>query len=249
MHRIEKIKIVSIVVKEGDNKKGHWKNFIFTGDDGTKVSMFEPNRAGLKPSELGIGNTINAEINLDGKYANIETYELVEQALPEPLETGQIPKTQSRGFGQEDSPEKRASIETQVAIKCVIALLAAKIITLDEPIAKQAMGWVKSKLPQGILSSPIITGTIPDTLQSKSIPLEAEINVIYPAEVNVIYPREFKNVGELLEECGKIRTDDFPRGVSKTVALNIWGIKDWRTELPKLKLADAWQMILDVLTK
>ncbi len=85
---MQKIKIAKIEVKEGDNDKGHWKNFILTGEDKAKVSIFEPNDAGLKPSELKEGDTIEAEIKLKGKYANLTSFTVVEHseiAKPQPV--------------------------------------------------------------------------------------------------------------------------------------------------------------------
>jgi len=57
---------------------------------------------------------------------------------------GQPPK---QGFQvYRDSPEARASIESQVAFKGVIDLLVAKIITKDDPFAKAGIAWALGKL-------------------------------------------------------------------------------------------------------
>ena len=44
-----------------------------------------------------------------------------------------------------DSPEARASIESQVAFKGVIDLLVANIITKDDPLAKAGIAWALGK--------------------------------------------------------------------------------------------------------
>ena len=55
--------------------------------------------------------------------------------------------------------------------------------------------------------------------------------------------KPFASLGELLTACAKIRTPDFPKGVSRSLALNIWQITE--AELPKLNLDEAWQMVQD----
>ncbi len=97
---MQKIKIVKIEVKEGDNDKGHWRNFIFTGEDKSKVNIFEPNNAGLKPSEVREGDTIEAEIELKGKYTNLTSFTVVEHS-----EVSKPVKEQQQGRTYGKSPE------------------------------------------------------------------------------------------------------------------------------------------------
>ena len=73
----QKIKIRNIETKEGDNAKGHWQNFIITGEDGSKTSTFDTSASVLKE-----GDTIEAEIEMKGKYANIKSFKVIEHGVP-----------------------------------------------------------------------------------------------------------------------------------------------------------------------
>src|SRR3990167_4576307 len=123
----QKITIASIEIKEGEKDGKPWKNFIFIGKDKTKANMFEPNKANLKPSELGVGDTIDAEIELKGKYANIKSFKKVgEKTVGEP----HLPNAP---FTPKPSSNRDDIIAEQVAFKGVIDLLCAKVIDLKHP--------------------------------------------------------------------------------------------------------------------
>ncbi len=164
------IKIVKIEVKEGDNARGHWRNFILTGEDGTKVSTFDTSASSLKE-----GDTLEAEIELKGKFANLKTFKMIEKALektPEPHQLG--------GNARDES------IERQVAAKIVGELLTAKIIGLDHTLAKGVIKWLSNKLDVNDLRGEKPTEPpkpVPETPQSTPSPAKAESKVEVPPEV------------------------------------------------------------------
>ncbi len=89
--------------------------------------------------QKGIGQTIefDVETTSNGEYINRK----VTQAY-----TGGQPIAVKKGFSGRTSPEERASIETQVAVKLAVELRIADIITDKHPAYVAAMEWIKSKL-------------------------------------------------------------------------------------------------------
>ena len=86
----QEVKITKIEVKEGDNPKGHWKNYILTGEGmKNKMSVFMPNSKGLDPSTLVVGDVISAELKLEGNYVNIDAYAILEKAKPPETHSGE----------------------------------------------------------------------------------------------------------------------------------------------------------------
>lgn len=142
----QKIKIAAIEVKDGDNAKGHWRNFIFTGDDKAKASMFEPNSAGLKPSELAVGDVIEAEIELKGKFANIKSFAILEHKdLPS--------KPDIRRSDTKSDDARGESIEAQVAVKVITELRVANALTDQSPEYQVMLAWCRKRL--GLIQPPI----------------------------------------------------------------------------------------------
>lgn len=203
---MQKIKIAHIEIKEGDNDRGHWQNFIITGEDKAKVSTFDHSAASLK-----VGDTIEAEIELKGKFANLKSFQMVQKAL----ETADKPPP---------SQSKDQSNEQQVAVKAVVKLVVGEIIGKDHPLVKGMLDWCAVRLcPNAQISQQNEQG-IGDNKKE-------------------VEPSKFANIGELLSACDKIKTAEFPKGVSRVVAMNIWRIKE--SELPNLNLSEAWQQVQD----
>lgn len=215
---MQKIKIASIETKEGDNPKGHWISYIFTGEDKAKFSMFEPNNAGLKPSGLAVGDTIDAEIEVKGKFNNLKSFTLIEHGSP----IASPAAGQSKGGDPQrwqDSPEKRASIEAQAAWYGVVNLLVGKVIDLNNPLAQRALVWAESKLLPlpSIASSPIITGGKVEARKA-SAPPAVVTKTVAPARD----PATIRTIGDLRTALLK----DFgiqPKEQLVELNLNSWG--------------------------
>ena len=135
------IKIANIAISEGVKKDNTpWKKWTITGEDKTSASTFDS-----PASSLNVGDTIDAEIELKGKFANIKTFKVVEHGAPEP-EAPTLAKV---------APAKVAplanrddAISEAVAVKAVIELLSAKIIDLKHPLAIRALVFLDKHLPE-----------------------------------------------------------------------------------------------------
>lgn len=106
--------------------------------------------------------------------------------------------------------------------------------TLDDGIKQGIITPASSKLPKEGEQG---TTTLAEILKSPGI---KEQSGIMPQEQE---NKGFRDIGELLTACAAIRTADFPKGISKTVAMNIWAVKE--ADLAKLNLAEAWEMVQD----
>ena len=86
------------------------KPTIIITEDGSKLSGFDASLKTMKP-----GTVFEAEIKLEKGYTNIKSYKVIQAGTSNALPS-------SNGYGQ-DSPEKRASIETMNAITNVITAI------------------------------------------------------------------------------------------------------------------------------
>lgn len=136
------IKISRIEVKEGNNARGPWTNYIITGEDNVKASTFDKKAAALK-----VGTTIEAELELKGKFTNIKSFEVVGYEVighgSPPLKPDIV---QPPAAVVSDEIDKRQSIESQVAAKIGAELMAAKIILWDSPLGKATIAWCLARL-------------------------------------------------------------------------------------------------------
>ncbi len=123
-------------VEEKKSKDGSKTFYILTDSKGGNFSSFESLMA-LKP-----GTTIEAEIEVSGKYANLKEFKVIEQvAVPQPPAEEKKP-WQVRA----DSPEQRASIEAQVAAKIVAELIIAQQRDWNDELGMALYSWLKEKL-------------------------------------------------------------------------------------------------------
>ena len=118
-----------------------------TTKGGTVVALFDEKNTRFSGflkelQDVKEGDTVEAEIQVDGKYNNITALKVVQHdAAPAP--------TRANGNGNHcESPDARASIETQTAYKGVIDLLANKVIPVDHPLARNALKWAWDRLPK-----------------------------------------------------------------------------------------------------
>ena len=81
------IKIASVEVTEGNKKDGSpWKKYTVVGEDDSKLSTFDS-----KASSLSGGDTIEADIEVKGKFTNIVSFKLLSKGIAKP-ETRPEPK-------------------------------------------------------------------------------------------------------------------------------------------------------------
>ena len=227
----QQIKIASIEIKEGDSDKGHWQNFIITGDGKERVSTFDHAASSLK-----VGDIIDAEIEVKGKYTNLKSFKLLEHGIA-PLRS-ELPKPSGNGVDH----DRGQSIEKQVSLKCACETIPGGT-AMDILIrANLFFRWLRGDLEPS-LAAP----------QSTPSPTKAESRGNVPAEVKglaeqvkaKIEGKPWENLGQLLTACANIRTTEFPKGISRQVALNIWKITE--SELHELNFEEAWQMVQDFI--
>lgn len=130
------IKIASIEISEGVKKDNSpWKKYTITGEDKTSASTFDGSASSLK-----VGDTIEAEIELKGKFANIKSFKVIEHGAPSPLtERGEAPL-------RTGSDRRGESIETQVAVKTIAELRIANALTDKSPEYKAMLAWCRERL-------------------------------------------------------------------------------------------------------
>ncbi len=98
-------KIIVKNVTEKQKKDGSGSFYIISDITGADFSLFEP------PGFIKPGATIEAEIEVKGKYANIQNFKILSQS-ENPPQSSELPVRHT--FSQ-DSPEKRRSIERQTS--------------------------------------------------------------------------------------------------------------------------------------
>jgi len=182
---MQKIKIANIEVTEGDNDKGHWSKYLIIGDDKTRVSSFDKGAASLK-----VGDTIEAEVEVKGKFTNLKSFKVVGHATE-----GKAPAPSTNG--KELPPEyweakqriERQSIEAQTAVKAILQH-AEPVGEEAKRIYLKALLWCEAKIDANMPTKalqeqlgrmPHVAG--PEKTEKKAPPL--------------------KDVGELYARAGK----------------------------------------------
>ncbi len=135
---MQKVKVVKVTRKEGDNTKGHWVNTRVTGEDGSVFGTFHTGAAVIKEGDLIELNPIVK----DGK-TNFEEWNM--------LEVGPEVTAKPNGFGKSidtvkmecESRErieesKRISIEGQTALNELGAMIRAEGFGLFQPADKDS---------------------------------------------------------------------------------------------------------------
>ena len=112
----------------------------FKAKDGEKELLFSAFFPRFFP-HLKAGQTIDADVETTEKdnFINRKLTELYVDGKP-------IESKKQFGRGEDDSPEKRASIEAQSAFQGVVELLVSKVIDLNHPFARVAIKWGLEKL-------------------------------------------------------------------------------------------------------
>ncbi len=150
---MQRIRIASIETREGDTDKGHWVSYILTGEDKTKVSTFDG-----KASSLKVGDTIEGEIELKGKFTNLKSFKVVGQSVPIQPEPQKASEKPIRG-----GTDREQSIEQSVAVKAIVELRVANALTDKSPEYQAVLTWCRERLGIPSITKP----TKPDIAQAE----------------------------------------------------------------------------------
>lgn len=160
----QKIKIAKIETREGDNAKGHWQSYIITGEDKSKVSTFDASASSLKE-----GDTIEAEVEVKGKFVNLTSFKVIDHNIPtlksEPRQT------------VDGGNDRGQSIESQVAIKAIVELRIANALTDKSPEYQAMLLWCRRRL--GIELAPELP---PEAVESTGKPSKASTSAVISQE-------------------------------------------------------------------
>lgn len=162
------ITVASISTSEGTNSKGKkWKNYVITDEDGNKASGFE--HAIRELANVKVGDILEAVIVDDGKFRNFQSIKIIgyvasakapaEQPKPEQVQSSTLQQVRQGGRGY--SPEERASIETQVAIKASTELWIAGKFTDKDAEVIGLRKWLTAHLSESTSAVKTGQGTAP----------------------------------------------------------------------------------------
>lgn len=132
----QKIKVAKIESKPGP--RGGTLTTIWDDKNAT-YSGFLKELAGL-----AAGDTVEADIQVNGKFNNITAVKRIEKSLA-PAPSTAIPPASAQD--KTECPSTRASIEVQTAANNITALWVADKLTKDDAEVKQLRAWLRSKLP------------------------------------------------------------------------------------------------------
>lgn len=71
---MQKFKVVSIEVKDGNNSRGAFKKYDLTGENNRQVSIFDPPH--IDASTIKEGDMLEIETEANGKYLNISSFKV-----------------------------------------------------------------------------------------------------------------------------------------------------------------------------
>jgi hypothetical protein len=138
--------IISQVIEK--TKEGKKTFYEVSLQDGTKMTTFDSKIMGGSA-----GDGLDFEALVNGKYVNLKDgWKLTKHAS-----SSTESKPESRGC---KSPDERASIEAQTAVKMVIELRCADKLDAVHPLFLKAMDWLDAKIPD--LRKPVTTKTQAD---------------------------------------------------------------------------------------
>jgi len=129
-----------------------------TAKGGTMVALYDDKDtrfSGFIKELLDVkqGDTVEAEIEIDGKYNNIKSVKVVEHAAA----GTQLPDTTSAL--RYAKPDNSASIEAQTAAKIAGELLVAGVVKLTDPLGKAVVTWCGRRLVQTMPPAKTATAT------------------------------------------------------------------------------------------
>jgi hypothetical protein len=165
-----KIKVIRV---ETFNTKNGTGTAIFDAKN-TRFSGFHATLHDIQP-----GDTIDADIEIDGKYNNIVAVKEIIKGTPES-------QAEAAAVNATNATVERASIEAQVAAKIGADLLVAKVINLNHDLAQATIHWTLQKLgkycskekPLEVVPKPIEDDRLPADIKNAGNLLSALRNLI-----------------------------------------------------------------------
>lgn len=166
---MQKIKVAKVSQKPVANGG----TMVLVEDDkGARFSGFDKSLQEIKE-----GDIINAEIQVDGKYNNIKSFELVEHGTliepPEPLDS------------------RAESIEKQVSLKCACETLPEGTAVDILIRANMFFRWLRDDLELP-----------PDAPEPQTKPIKAESSVVTPKDETPITTEQFKHLTGFIKVSG-----------------------------------------------
>lgn len=217
----------NIKVKEvrGPLGKGDKKFYAVVDEKGGEFTTFDTKVKNIPP-----GSIIKIDPKIDGKYVNIASWEMVEEAA----NTSQVSGKTSNGKTSEDVALERASIEAQVAFKGAIRLLEAaawpdRFNEEIEALVHDAVKWGRSRFTPYFAE--------PKARSDKAAPQQAS-NVQSPKEEKS--GNDFDNAGQFLTKCKEIWSLD------RSHVMEIAGVKEL---FDQAQFAKAYLKVTEHMTK
>jgi hypothetical protein len=116
----------------------------FKAKDGDKELTYQTFRTSLFEI-IQVGQTIEFEVETSER--DVDGNIFVDRKINQAFVNGEPVVKQNKGFGRSTSPEERASIETQTAVKMAVELRIADKIGADNLVFQKAMLWIDSRIP------------------------------------------------------------------------------------------------------
>ncbi len=140
----KKLTIVSVEpVKQVGEKKV--EKLTFKAKDGEKEFTYISFRTTLfEIIQNGIGKTIEFEVETSEREHEGNIYP--DRKINQAFINGEPVANKGRVFGKSFSPEERASIEVQTAVKSVVELRIAEKIGPDNIVFQKAMEWMDTRI-------------------------------------------------------------------------------------------------------
>lgn len=152
---MQNIVVKSVIIKEGIVKTGKnagnpYKSWTINGQDGSSVTTFD-----MMAGTLHEGDTIEAELVMNGKYTNLKSFRKVGGGYPQPP----IDSVE-KAFAEPAKPfappvvvppivvrtTKAPEIAEAVAVKAIVELACAKVLPATDQRVQAAINWCTDKL-------------------------------------------------------------------------------------------------------
>lgn len=140
---MQTIKVKDVEVKTGEKNGTAWTKYTIHGEDGSQVATFNANASSLKS-----GDTINAEVVVEGKYTNLKSFSKVGGTAPvAPPRVVPIDEVE-KIFADKPKPSlpsgnKDKEIREAVAVKAVVEMAGNGCLNMDDPIDARLLKAVK----------------------------------------------------------------------------------------------------------
>ncbi len=233
-----------IIVQKIDTKptKTGGTLYTITDEKGSKFSGFHDSLASIQ-----IGSTIEADIEVSGKFNNIKEWKLI---TPAKVTTETPTNTPVQQTGSQRSPQDRTSIERQVCLKCACEIHGGNDILADIlGNAERMYHWVTGAAVPKAEVKPAIPSTskpVPGpvtTAQSTSDKAfedlkngpernETPVNQSQVKEIQVLMGKHGVSMTDFSQYAGSAKNNWNIRALSE---LKIWQYDQLKKDIPTLK--------------